>query len=673
MRYPLLLTCTGLLGVLAQTANADQQFHVAVNGDDRASGSVEQPLATLEGAREMVRRARSSQATPEPIEIVVHAGRYELSNTFALTGEDSGTADAPIHYRAEGTVVLSGGITMPQPHFSPEPNQIQRFPAQAREHLVCWDLKRMGLEEASKRYPRSLGSTMAPASLQLIYGNQPLAIASWPQRGWALAKKVDGSKGAWQLPSGIPAWNESAMMVHGFWESDASDAFLPAIVQRSGARTTFRLATPPTETLAESRCRFENIASELDQAGEWYLDESTNTIYHWPLTQDFSQIVATKLETAVSFYDVQYLHFEGFTIEASRVMGLEIAGGEHVTIENCVLRHLGNVGVNVYYGLDHTIRGCKIHHCGSSAIRVEGGDRSDWTPANHLISHNILHDFGTLYMARRAGVDVHGVGICVRNNQIHHGPDIGIQLRGNELVVERNEIHDVCQETDDTGAIYLGHNPTYRGNVIRHNFVHDIGNYASANELRRTGIMAIYLDDFASGTTVTGNVLRNTVRGIAIGGGRDNVIEYNVILQALAGIQIDSRGTTWAADQVKPDDASLKSLVRKTLEENPELATRYSALANWGKDEPELPKGNSIRFNAVDGIAAVDLFDGLTDQLVAVEHNENHVDKIFVNAKGNNFTLLKPYDERFPSIPFSQIGATDGNTGYFVARTQSTK
>ena len=61
-------------------------------------------------------------------------------------------------------------------------------------------------------------------------------------------------------------------------------------------------------------------------------------------------------------------------------------------------------------------------------------------------------------------------------------------------------------------------------------------------------MIGIYLDDFTSGTVVADNVLQSMPRGIAIGGGRDNSIEGNIVLDCLAAIQIDDRGTTWAAD-----------------------------------------------------------------------------------------------------------------------------
>ena len=103
--------------------------------------------------------------------------------------------------------------------------------------------------------------------------------------------------------------------------------------------------------------------------------------------------------------------------------------------------------------------------------------------------------------------------------------------------------------------------------------------------------MAVYLDDFASGTTVTGNVFRNTVRGIAIGGGRDNVIECNVALNVLAGIQIDCRGNTWAHDQITSEQGRVRQLVNNTLVQNPILAERYPSLGIGEVINPNSPRG----------------------------------------------------------------------------------
>ena len=45
---------------------------------------------------------------------------------------------------------------------------------------------------------------------------------------------------------------------------------------------------------------------------------------------------------------------------------------------------------------------------------------------------------------------------CASHNLIHDGPRFGVAFSGNNLVIEYNEIRDVCLETEDTGAIYTG-------------------------------------------------------------------------------------------------------------------------------------------------------------------------------------------------------------------------
>ena len=88
------------------------EYWVATNGDDAASGSRANPFRTLERARLAVRAdARRGQCT---IEVHVRSGTYVLARTLTLDAGDSGSASAPVVYRAaqgdSGPVVLSGGL-----------------------------------------------------------------------------------------------------------------------------------------------------------------------------------------------------------------------------------------------------------------------------------------------------------------------------------------------------------------------------------------------------------------------------------------------------------------------------------------------------------------------------------------------------------------------------------
>ena len=58
------------------------------------------PFASLERARDEVRRLKREKGLHESVTVNVRGGTYFLDRTFQLTAEDSGTADAPVVYPA---------------------------------------------------------------------------------------------------------------------------------------------------------------------------------------------------------------------------------------------------------------------------------------------------------------------------------------------------------------------------------------------------------------------------------------------------------------------------------------------------------------------------------------------------------------------------------------------
>ncbi|MEO2046854.1 MAG: hypothetical protein ABGX16_09810 [Pirellulales bacterium] len=91
----------------------------------------------------------------------------------------------------------------------------------------------------------------------------------------------------------------------------------------------------------------------------------------------------------------------------------------------------------------------------------------------------------------------------------------------------------VCLETDDVGAFYMGRDWTARGNHIRYNYFHHLGHGGKG-----IGVMAIYLDDWASGTTILGNLCVQAGRAVLIGGGRDNLVQNNLFVDCVPSMLI---------------------------------------------------------------------------------------------------------------------------------------
>jgi hypothetical protein len=100
------------------------QVFVATNGNDANPGTITQPFASLDHARDFV-RAHKAGAT-EPIVVCLRAGTYQLQHAFTLGPDDSGTAAAPIVYRSfpGEQAILSGGAQL-HPNWSTYSGQIQ--------------------------------------------------------------------------------------------------------------------------------------------------------------------------------------------------------------------------------------------------------------------------------------------------------------------------------------------------------------------------------------------------------------------------------------------------------------------------------------------------------------------------------------------------------------------
>jgi parallel beta-helix repeat protein len=104
---------------LAQARPAPDRLYVAPDGRDEWSGRLPQPnaartdgpFASLPRAQAAVRDLKARGLT-RPVEVVLQAGTYALTEPLVFRPEDSGTEACPITYRAAdgAEVVISGGV-----------------------------------------------------------------------------------------------------------------------------------------------------------------------------------------------------------------------------------------------------------------------------------------------------------------------------------------------------------------------------------------------------------------------------------------------------------------------------------------------------------------------------------------------------------------------------------
>lgn len=626
------------LATIAASAFADIQLHVAMNGSDANTGSQSKPFASITKARDTIRSIKSSADwTDQPIVVWIHGGHYTLPSTIAFTEQDSGTERSPITYRnVDGEkVTLCGGLKLTESNLVADESLLNHLTSSVRPFVKIYKIEIEGSEHFSL-HRRALGIAMEVAPSELFAGESALPRAGWPNRNWATIEATVG-KNTWELGKNIDRNALRHSWVHGFWTSNDEDSFEKLDVTDGSERTPNARVMIHDDSLTinkGARYRLENVLSELDSAGEWFYEPTTKHIVLWPEDDTNSEITVSSIETALSFYDTSFVTLDGLNIEGTRAVGIEIVGGDHITVQDCTVRYVGNVGLNVYHGHNHTVANCHIHGTGSSGIRVEGGHRTSLDAANHLCEGNEVHHCGYSYLAQRPAIAVHGVGIAIKNNHIHDQPDSAVILNGNDHLVEGNKIHHVCQMTADTGAIYIGHNPTYQGNQVVRNYIFNLGGYSQRD------VVGIYLDDFASGTTVKENVLHRAVRGIAIGGGRNNSIDSNVIVDCLAGIQIDNRGSSWAHHHFEGDEPLFHQHCNQVAHSEAPYADRYPHLKSILEDEPHVAKGNVLRNNVIECPIKIDLHDGLKTDIVKIDGNRRAAQNEFANIDWTNATKV---------------------------------
>src|SRR6187431_3351869 len=97
-----------------------KQFFISPTGNDKYSGTIAKPFATLEKARKEVRKILAKEKNSS-ISVYFRGGDYFFKNSVVFDSLDSGTGDHPVTYSSYNneTVSFSGGIYIPVKYAAP--------------------------------------------------------------------------------------------------------------------------------------------------------------------------------------------------------------------------------------------------------------------------------------------------------------------------------------------------------------------------------------------------------------------------------------------------------------------------------------------------------------------------------------------------------------------------
>jgi parallel beta-helix repeat protein len=199
-----------------------------------------------------------------------------------------------------------------------------------------------------------------------------------------------------------------------------------------------------------------------------------------------------------------------------------------------VLYHLNitdilSLGVDAVGSVNSGIESSQIKRTMNSAIAA-----SHFGSIGFHAYDNLLTDIGvtvtngqvtSLPSTSAAAIDT-GLNSNIRNNAIYRTGNIGIYpLAGSS--VSNNYIENACMVTDDCGAIYTSGADSTGITIANNTINHVVGGLAGKPVNIPTQAQGIYLDELASGNTISGNTVVDADNGVQIHNAANNLIQNN--------------------------------------------------------------------------------------------------------------------------------------------------
>jgi len=668
----------GLQERIAGGSTADAKvFYISTAGDDSWSGTLPEansshsdgPLASLQGARNAVRRLKAHGPLTTPITVYVRQGRYQVTAPVIFGPEDSGTEKFPIAYAAYPgeAPVISGG-----------------------QAITGWRKSKRGgnpnLFEA--KIPAATGGEWY--FHQLFVNGQRRQRARTPNKGffyvdgdltedkYAQFRYHDGNiLPSWADGKGVEAiilqsWTVMRDLITAVDNNTRTVTLSDREVGQGGQNGWGR----------EKNARYwvENAFEALDSPGEWYLDRGTRVLYYWPMPgEDLNraQVVAPTTEELVRFeggvwgdeapgqsgwplYPVHDIHLVGLTFEhADWSMPLqgytdkqgsfdvgaavEAVGADSITIEKSTFQELGGYAVEFGKGChaNRIIRN-EMRDLGAGGVKIgepKVPNSLFETSSDNLVSDNRIHDIGNVYPGTVAIWVGQSGSNTIAHNEIYNTYQTGIAVgwtwdflptAATDNIVEFNNIHDIGRGMlGDMGCIYT---VGVIGGVIRNNLCHDVSRFEGTY-----GGWGIYPDQGSVGLLIENNVVYRA---------EDGAIHQNIANQNIFRNNIFALGKrAQLARQVHTDRKDRDWI---TLEHNI-VYWKTGALLDeeWG--DANLTFDSNLYFNPDPQQIRFDNSSFAEWQQLGRDVHSIVADPLFVDPDNGNFTLR-------PGSPALQIG-----------------
>ncbi|MGD0837312.1 MAG: right-handed parallel beta-helix repeat-containing protein [Polyangia bacterium] len=585
-------------------------IYVAPDGDDSAPGTLAQPLKTVAKARDLVETMNS--AMTGDITVYLRAGTYPQTSTLTFANADSGSGGFYVKYMAYPgeRPLITGGQAIKGWTAYDATNNIYSASAGT---TAFRQLYVNGVKAIRARTP-NLGASNAPNFNRLTgydSTNHNVQVAASQVASWKNLTKVEMHV--------MLAWADNTLRIASI-TTTGSTAYIS--FQSPESPMVFVRPNPNFAQVGWGSGRayyFENAYEFLDQPGEWYLDETTNTVYYKPRSgEDMTSatVIAPMVETIMAVQGTStsdqagYLWFEGLTFAHSTFMlpsqqgyldgqagqynltaeanndqtvgrppaGVSVTNANHLHFEANLFTQMGATGLDFISGThDDMIIGNAFTDIAGNGISIGKFAASDTTEyhiaynptdtneicTNDTIKDNYIYNVTTEFQGACGIAGGYPRQVDIEHNEIAQANYTGISVGYGWTTCTNAMSNNIISYNNihDIAKVLADGASIYTlsnqlpASQMEYNYVHDYGTSQWADY----GDNGLYLDEGTRGYTVAHNVMVNAPTNI-VQNGNDKLDPCQLSGSNATSDNSGTSQTTIAAAGIESAYASVKNL-----------------------------------------------------------------------------------------------------------------